>query len=145
MKKKKRRAASRPATPPRRSRPWESPDPRSPQKILEEEALLTKRMLAKIFGYKSVRSVERIIEDDCVSGAPCLKPIYIHTPHRRRGRSGVLFPQDFPSFQSLRFRREDVVAYLKKHQRAFPVDLEGALGEEGGEQGKQDRDKTVHR
>lgn len=116
---------------PRRGKQGSRPDPRPAARILEEEALLTKAMLAKVFGYGSVRSVNRLIEDDCAGADPCLKPVYLRVPHKRRGRSGALFPENFPSFRSLRFRREDVLRYIAKMQRGFPEDLEWRTGGAG--------------
>jgi|APSaa5957512622_1039677.scaffolds.fasta_scaffold120046_1 hypothetical protein len=96
---------------------WSRPDKRSPDQILREEALLTKPMLAKVFGYKSVRSVDFLVAEDCVSDNPMLKPVYLRCP------------ENIPSLKSLRFRREDVADYIKKMQHDFPVDLEWKFGQ----------------
>lgn len=106
------------------------PDPRPAAQILAEEVLLNKAMLAKVLGY-SVRSVDRIVQEDCAADDPCLKPVYLRVPHKRRGRSGALFPENFPSFMSLRFRREDVLRYIAKMQRGFPEDLEWRARQSG--------------
>ncbi|MFC1491606.1 hypothetical protein ACFLQ0_03345 [Nitrospinota bacterium] len=111
---------------------WSLPDPRSPSQILAEEALLTKPMLAKVLGYKSVRSVDFIVAEDCASEDPALRPIYLRRPRVRRG---AWRPKDFPSFKSLRFRREDVFAYIEKMQIDFPADLEWKFGGRRNKQG----------
>ncbi len=101
------------------------PDPRTPRRILEEEALLTKPMLAKVLGYKSHRSLDAIVAEDCASDAPCLRPVYLRRPPPR---PGVRQPKNHPSFKSARFRREDVLAYIEKMQEEFPLDLEWKFG-----------------
>ena len=106
------------------------PDPRPAARILDEEVLLTKAMLAKVLGY-SVRTVDRIVQEDCAGVDPCLRPVYLRVPHKRRGRSGALFPENFPSFMSLRFRREDVLRYVGKRTRDFPEDLEWRTRQSG--------------
>jgi hypothetical protein len=104
---------------------WSRPDPRPASRILEEEALLTKPMLAKVLGYKSVRTIDTIVAEDCASELPVLRPVYLRRPAARRdGKSGPRFP----SFKSLRFRREDVTAYIVKMQVDFPADLEWKFG-----------------
>lgn len=101
------------------------PDPRPAMQILAEEAVLTKAMLAKVLGYRSVRGVDNLIAEDCASEAPCLRPIYL-----RRARPGPprRLPAGFPSLKSLRFRKEDVVRYIEKMQVDFPFDLEWKFG-----------------
>ncbi|MEK6710584.1 MAG: hypothetical protein AABZ64_08390 [Nitrospinota bacterium] len=103
------------------------PDPRPPMRILAEEAVLTKAMLAKVLGYRSVRGVDNLILEDCASEAPCLRPVYLRCspsgPSERR-------PPGFPSLKSLRFRREDVLRYILKMQVDFPFDLEWKFGGE---------------
>ena len=101
------------------------PDPRTPRRILEEEAFLTKPMLAKVLGYKSYRTLDAIIAEDCSSDAPCLRPVYLRRPPPR---AGVKQPENHPSFKSARFRREDVLAYVEKMQEDFPLDLEWKFG-----------------
>ena len=101
------------------------PDPRTPRRILEEEAFLTKPMLAKVLGYKSYRTLDAIIAEDCASDAPCLRPVYLRRPPPR---AGVKQPANHPSFKSARFRREDVLAYVEKMQEEFPLDLEWKFG-----------------
>lgn len=116
---KKPRAPSAPR--PRRA----PPDPRTPRRILEEEALLTKPMLAKVLGY-GYRALDAIIAEDCVSGAPCLRPVYLRRPPPRPGDPRR--PSNHPSFKSARFRREDVLAYVEKMREEFPLDLEWKHG-----------------
>lgn len=118
QRKKSRKVRSRPA--------WSRPDSRSPDRILREEALLTKPMLAKVFGYKSVRSVDFLVAEDCVSDNPMLRPVYLR---RAPADEEVEGPENLPSLKSLRFRREDVIAYIKKMQLDFPVDLEWKFGQ----------------
>ncbi len=107
---------------------WSLPDPRPPMQILSEEVLLTKAMLAKVLGYKSVRSVDFIVSEDCASESPALRPIYLRRPRSRNveGRA-----ESYPSFKSLRFRREDVFAYIDKMEADFPADLEWKYGGKG--------------
>jgi len=113
--------------PPRRRRLSREPrlDPRTAVQILAEEAILTKAMLAKVLGYRSVRGVDDIIAEDCASEAPCLRPIYLR---RVRAGSRGHRPYGFPSLKSLRFRKEDVLRYIEKMQVDFPVDLEWKFG-----------------
>lgn len=101
------------------------PDPRSPRRILEEEVLLTKPMLAKVLGYRSGRSLDAVIAEDCASDAPCLRPVYLRRPPPR---PGAVQPANHPSFKSARFRREDVLAYVEKMREEFPLDLEWKYG-----------------
>ena len=104
---------------------WSRPDPRPASQILREEALLTKAMLAKVLGYKSVRTIDSIVAEDCASEIPVLRPVYLRRPaSRRKGKRG---PRS-PSFKSLRFRREDVASYIVKMQVDFPADLEWKFG-----------------
>lgn len=107
---------------------WSLPDSRTARQILAEEALLTKAMLAKVLGYKSVRSIDFIVSEDCASGSPALRPIYLRRPRPRNvdGRT-----ESYPSFKSLRFRREDVFAYIDKMEADFPADLEWKYGGKG--------------
>ncbi|MCY4383877.1 MAG: hypothetical protein OXE44_12080 [Nitrospinae bacterium] len=100
-------------------------DPRTPRRILEEEAFLTKPMLARVLGYKSYRTLDAIIAEDCASDAPCLRPVYLRRPPPR---AGVRQPGNHPSFKSARFRREDVLAYVEKMTEDFPLDLEWKFG-----------------
>ena len=105
---------------------WSLPDTRPATQILDEEALLTKAMLAKVLGYKSIRTVDLIVAEDCAGESPCLRPIYLRRPSLRgEGRSA-----GNPSFKSLRFRREDVLAFIRKMQTDFPADLEWRAGGE---------------
>ncbi len=99
------------------------PDPRPPVKILAEEVLLTKAMLAKILGYRSVRSVDHLVADDCVSESPCLKPIYLRRPSNVKPGGGYN-----PSFKSVRFTVASLFAYAEKMQLDFPEDLEWKVG-----------------
>jgi hypothetical protein len=92
---------------------------------LADEALLTKAMLAKVLGYKSVRSVDLIVAEDCATERPTLKPVYLRRPALRKDPRR---PEDFPSFKSLRFRRDDVLAYIEKMLADFPADLEWKFG-----------------
>ncbi len=103
------------------------PDPRPPAQILAEEVLLTKPMLAKVLGYRSVRSVDSIVAEDCASDTPCLRPIYLRRPP---APAGGRRPANFPSFKSARFHRENVLAYLEKMREEFPWDLEWRFGGE---------------
>ncbi len=103
---------------------WSLPDPRPAVRILAEEALLTKAMLAKVLGYKSIRTVDLIVAEDCGSDSPCLKPVYLRRPSPRDGRKRA----GNPSFKSLRFRQEDVLAFIEKMQADFPADLEWKVG-----------------
>ncbi|MBI3126733.1 MAG: hypothetical protein HYZ11_03920 [Candidatus Tectomicrobia bacterium] len=108
---------------PRRRRRCESEvDPRPAVQILAEEAVLTKPMLAKVLGYRSVRGVDNIIMEDCASEAPCLRPVYLRRADHGPPQPGV------PSFKSLRFRKEDVLRYIEKMQVDFPFDLEWKNG-----------------
>lgn len=100
-------------------------DPRTPRRILEEEAFLTKPMLARVLGYKSYRTLDAIIAEDCASDAPCLRPVYLRRPPPR---AGARQPEGHPSFKSARFRREDVLAYVEKMTEDFPHDLEWKFG-----------------
>ncbi len=88
--------------------------------------MLTKPMLAKVFGYKSVRSVDFLVAEDCVSDNPILRPVYLRRPPSDGEIEG---PENLPSLKSLRFRREDVTAYIKKMQLDYPVDLEWKFGQ----------------
>ncbi|MEE9239782.1 MAG: hypothetical protein V3U53_01160 [bacterium] len=108
---------------------WSLPDPRPASQILAEEALLTKAMLAKVLGYKSIRTIDLIVAEDCSSESPCLKPIYLRRP---AGERGLKRARNSPSFKSLRFRREDIFAFIQKMQADFPADLEWKFGG-GGE------------
>ncbi len=103
---------------------WSLPDTRPATQILAEEALLTKAMLAKVLGYKSVRTIDLIVSEDCAGESPCLRPVYLRRPSAcgERRRAGN------PSFKSLRFRREDVLAFIRKMQTDFPADLEWRVG-----------------
>ena len=114
-----RKPRARSAPRPRRA----PPDPRTPRRILEEEALLTKPMLPKVLGYGR-RALDAIIAEDCVSAAPCLRPVYLRRPRPRDPRR----PANHPSFKSARFRREDVLAYVEKMREEFPLDLEWKYG-----------------
>ncbi|MFP6890623.1 MAG: hypothetical protein VCF07_12895 [Nitrospinota bacterium] len=105
-------------------------DLRPASQILADEALLTKAMLAKVLGYKSVRSVDLIVAEDCATERPTLKLVYLR---RLALRKDPRRPEDFPSFKSLRFRRDDVLAYIEKMLADFPADLEWKFG--GGEDG----------
>ena len=82
-------------------------------------------MLAKVLGYKSYRTLDAIIAEDCSSDAPCLRPVYLRRPPPR---AGVKQPENHPSFKSARFRREDVLSYVEKMQEDFPLDLEWKFG-----------------
>ncbi len=109
---------------------WSLPDTRPATRILAEEALLTKAMLAKVLGYKSVRTVDLIVSEDCASESPCLRPVYLRRPTmdgegRRSGN---------PSFKSLRFRQEDILAFIRKMQADFPADLEWRAGKGKGQE-----------
>ena len=99
------------------------PDPRPPVQILAEEVLLTKAMLAKVLGYRSVRSVDLLVADDCVSDSPCLKPIYLRRPPSMKPGGGYN-----PSFKSVRFTVASLFAYAEKMQLDFPEDLEWKVG-----------------
>ncbi len=123
MRKKTARRKPRPKE--KASPAWSLPDPRPASQILAEEALLTKPMLAKVLGYKSVRSVDFIVSEDCAGEDPTLRPVYLRRPPARRGAAR---PANVPSFKSLRFRREDVIAYIEKMQVDFPADLEWKFG-----------------
>ena len=116
-----------PARPRRRRRISRDPrpDPRPAVQILAEEAILTKAMLAKVLGYRSVRAVDELIAEDCSGEAPCLRPVYL-----RRTSPGAdsRRPPGFPSLRSLRFRKEDVLRYIEKMQVDFPFDLEWKFG-----------------
>ena len=86
------------------------PDPRPPVQILAEEVLLTKAMLARILGYRSVRSVDLLVADDCVSDSPCLKPIYLRRPPQhetRRRLQPLLQERALRGVLPLRLRGED--------------------------------------
>ena len=100
-------------------------DPRTPRRILEEEAFLTKPMLARVLGYRSYRTLDAIIAEDCASAAPCLRPVYLRRPPPG---AGARQPEGHPSFKSARFRREDVLAYVEKMTEDFPHDLEWKFG-----------------
>ncbi len=110
---------------------WSLPDTRPATQILAEEALLTKAMLAKVLGYKSVRTVDLIVAEDCAGESPCLRPVYLRRPSAR-GEGG---DAGNPSFKSLRFRREDILAFIRKMQTDFPADLEWRAG---GVQGREE-------
>ena len=103
---------------------WGLPDTRPATQILAEEALLTKAMLAKVLGYKSIRTVDLIVSEDCASESPCLRPVYLRRPtvDGEGKRSGN------PSFKSLRFRQEDILAFILKMRADFPADLEWRAG-----------------
>ncbi len=107
--------------------PWWRSDPRPPTQILAEEVLLTKQMVARVLGYRNVRSVDLIVAEDCASQTPCLKPVYLRRPPAPPGERR---PANAPSFKSVRFRREDVLAYVEKMQEDFPHDLEWRFGGE---------------
>ncbi len=116
---------ARPKKPPARRARHAPPDPRTPRRILEEEAFLTKPMLAKVLGYKSCRTLDAIVAEDCASDSPCLRPVYLRRPP---APPDVARPANHPSFKSARFRREDVLAYVEKMQEEFPLDLEWKYG-----------------
>lgn len=105
--------------------PWWAPDPRSAAQIFEEEIFLTKQMLARVLGYRNVRSIDLIVAEDCASESPCLQPIYLRRPHAKPGDRR---PPGAPSFKSVRFRREDILAYVEKMREPFPADLEWRFG-----------------
>lgn len=125
-----KKTASRKSGPKRKNPPARTRvDPRPASQILADEALLTKAMLAKVLGYKSVRSVDLIVAEDCATERPTLKPVYLRRPAIRKDPRR---PEDFPSFKSLRFRRDDVLAYIEKMLADFPADLEWKFGGEDG-------------
>ncbi|MDA1000087.1 MAG: hypothetical protein O2807_06170 [bacterium] len=105
--------------------PWWAPDPRPATQIFEDEVFLTKQMLARVLGYRNVRSIDLIVAEDCASEAPCLQPIYLRRPHAEPNDRR---PPGAPSFKSVRFRREDVIAYVEKMREPFPADLEWRFG-----------------
>ncbi len=57
---------------------------------------------------RSVRSVDHLVADDCVSDSPCPKPIYLPPPNTKSG-GGY-----YPSFKSVRFAVASLFVYARK-------------------------------